>query len=269
MSDEIFFNHQNYCVHVKLYLTLRHIIKHADIDLLRYSFRKIAVAFQFETIESSKYVKAFLRLFHVIDFSTIFVKLQKTILISSLINLQKQFDTNFETDRLLKLLNLNLKIFQRERFLFSNNHQKYLERWVIIDSYMLAVRSTVEKTLDISFSEKHSSKFSFENIWNMILHLTLNSLALIKENRFMMNLIQNMLFADLFRLNENICKYNEQMMFNELSFEDDIDFYFEIFQKFEFTVVVPLKKKNINDNNDFSSSVESTAFMKKNDTFFS
>ena len=75
MSDEIFLNHQNYCVHVKLYLTLRHVIKYADIDLFRYSLRKIAVAFQFEAIESSKYVKTFLRLFHVIDSPTAFVKL--------------------------------------------------------------------------------------------------------------------------------------------------------------------------------------------------
>ena len=128
MSDEIFFNHQNYCVHVKLYLTLRHVIKHADIDLLRYSLRKITVAFQSEAIESSKYVKTFLHLLHVIDSPTASVKLQEAILVSSLINLQKQFDTNFETDKLLKLLNLNLKIFQREHSLFSNNHQKYLER---------------------------------------------------------------------------------------------------------------------------------------------
>ena len=120
--DEIFFNHQNYCVHVKLYLTFRHVIKHVDIDLFRYSFRKIVVAFQFKAIESSKYVKIFLRLFHVIDFSTVFVKLQEIILINSLINLQRQFDTNFKTDKLLKLLNLNFKIFQRKRFLFSNNY---------------------------------------------------------------------------------------------------------------------------------------------------
>ena len=60
------------------------------------------------------------------------------------------------------------------------------------------------------------------------------------------------------------------MMFNELSLKDDIDFYFEIFQKFEFTVVVHFKKKNMNDNDDFLNSVESIAFMKeKNNTFFS
>ena len=75
MFDEIFLNHQNYYVHVKFYLTLRHVIKHADIDLFRYSFQKIVVVFQFEAIESSKYVKTFLRLLHVIDFSTTFVKL--------------------------------------------------------------------------------------------------------------------------------------------------------------------------------------------------
>ena len=63
----------------------------------------------------------------------------------------------------------------------------------------------------------------------MILHLTFNSLALIKKNRFTMNFIQNMLFVNLFRLNENIRKYNEQIIFNELLFEDDIDFYFKIF----------------------------------------
>ena len=134
---------------------------------------------------------------------------------------------------------------------------------------MLIVKSTVEKTLDISFFKKHSSKFSFKNIWNMILHLTFNSLALIKENYFTMNFIQNMLFIDLFRLNENIRKYNEQMMFNELSLEDDIDFYFKIFQKFEFIVIVYLKKKNMNNNDDSLNSVESITFMKKeNNTFF-
>ena len=133
---------------------------------------------------------------------------------------------------------------------------------------MLIVRSTVEKTLDISFFEKYSSKFNFENIWNMILHLTFNSLTLIKENHFTRNFIQNMLFVDLFRLSENICKYNKQMMFNKLSLEDDIDFYFKIFQKFEFIIVVHFKKKNINDNDDFLNFVESITFIKKNDTFF-
>ena len=134
---------------------------------------------------------------------------------------------------------------------------------------MLVVRSTVKKTLNILFFEKHSSKFSFENIWNMILHLTFNSLALTKKNRFIMNFTQNMLFVDLFRLSENIRKYNEQMMFNELSLEDDIDFYFEIFQKFEFIVVVHFEKKNMNNNDDFLNFVKSIAFMKKeNDTFF-
>ena len=102
----------------------------------------------------------------------------------------------------------------------------------------------------------------------MILHLTFNLLALTKEDRFTIKFIQNMLLADLSRLNENIHKYNEQMMFNELSLEDDIDFYFEIFQELELTVVVHLEEKDINDNDDFSSSVESIAFMKKNDTFF-
>ena len=58
-------------------------------------------------------------------------------------------------------------------------------------------------------------------------------------------------------------------MFNGLSLEDDIDFYFEIFQKFELIVVVHLKKKNMNDNDDFSSPVKLIAFMKKNNTFFS
>ena len=84
-----------------------------------------------------------------------------------------------------------------------------------------------------------------------------------------MNFTQNMLLADLFRLSENIRKYNEQMMFNELSLEDDIDFYFEIFQKFEFIVVVHFEKKNMNNNDDFLNFVKSIAFMKKeNDTFF-
>ena len=74
---------------MKLYLTFRYIIKHVDIDLLRYSLRKIVIAFQFKTIESSKYVKIFLHFLHVIDFSKTFENLQKVILVSSLINLHE------------------------------------------------------------------------------------------------------------------------------------------------------------------------------------
>ena len=104
----------------------------------------------------------------------------------------------------------------------------------------------------------------------MILHLTFNSFALIKENRFTMNFTQNMLFIDLFRLNENIHKYNEQMIFNELSFKDNIDFYFKIHQKFEFLDIIHFDEKNMKDIDNFLSSVKSIIFIKKeNDTFFS
>ena len=57
-------------------------------------------------------------------------------------------------------------------------------------------------------------------------------------------------------------------MFNELSFEDDINFYFKIFQKFKFIVVIHFKKKNINDNDDFLNFVKLIIFIKKNDMFF-
>ena len=97
----------------------------------------------------------------------------------------------------------------------------------------------------------------------MILYLTFNSLALIKENYFTMNFTQNMLLIDLFRLSKNIRKYNEQMMFNKLSFKNNINFYFEIHQKFEFSDIIHFDEKNMKNIDDFSSFVESIIFIKK------
>ena len=58
-------------------------------------------------------------------------------------------------------------------------------------------------------------------------------------------------------------------MFNKLLFEDDINFYFKIFQEFKCTVVIHFNEKNMKNINNLLNSVKLIIFIKeKNDTFF-
>ena len=125
--DQKFRNHQNFCAHVKMYLTLKRAIKFADIDLLRHALRKIIVIFQTKMIETSNYAQTLLRVLHLIDSSIVTKKFQNVILINSLINLQRSVNTNFEVDKLVKLLNLHLKTFRRDRSVFFKHSDKLLE----------------------------------------------------------------------------------------------------------------------------------------------
>jgi hypothetical protein len=49
-------------MHVEVYLTLSHALKHADTGLLRYALRHTAVIFQAEAVEIPKYANALLHI---------------------------------------------------------------------------------------------------------------------------------------------------------------------------------------------------------------
>ena len=111
ITDEEFYNHQVFCSHVEIYLTLRHAIKYADIGLLRYSLRQCAVIFQSKEASTPMYGRALLYTLHLVDSPASDPQLQDFILANSLVNLRGAADSNFELDRLLELLNNSLKIF--------------------------------------------------------------------------------------------------------------------------------------------------------------
>ncbi len=125
--DEHFNNHQNYCAHVETYLILQYAIKYANIDLLCYALRHMTVMFQTETAETLKYEQTLLYILYLIDSAIMMTRLQECMLINSLMNLQDVEDFNFELNRLLELLNNNLKTFQRKRSSFTKNSDQMLE----------------------------------------------------------------------------------------------------------------------------------------------
>lgn len=51
--DQQYQNHQHFCAHVEIYLTLKYAIKHADIGLLRYALRFVTIVFQAEVAGTS------------------------------------------------------------------------------------------------------------------------------------------------------------------------------------------------------------------------
>ena len=114
-------------MHVEVYLTLRHAIKYADISLLRYVLRHIAVVFQAEAAETPKYAYTLLYIIYLTDSPTATIRLQEAVLANSLVNLQGDADLYFKLDRLLELYNNSLKAFQQERLYFSKYSNRLLE----------------------------------------------------------------------------------------------------------------------------------------------
>ncbi len=217
--DEHFNNHQNYCAHVETYLILQYAIKYANIDLLCYALRHMTVMFQTETAETLKYEQTLLYILYLIDSAIMMTRLQECMLINSLMNLQDVEDFNFELNRLLELLNNNLKTFQRKRSSFTKNSDQMLENWALNESYLLKLKSVMKSCFERLQAEKHASKFAVEDIWSMMLNLAFTSLRRSSQDRFSLHSTVNLYIARLERLDENILKYNQQHDVKVISFD--------------------------------------------------
>ena len=218
--DQEFRNHQNFCAHVELYLTLRYAIKHADIGLLRRALRQVMMMFQAESAGTPNYAQVLLRVLHMTDSPAATLELQDAILANSLVNLRGNEDSNYETDRLLELLNNNLKTFQRERSFFSKNSDKLLEDWAMNGPYLLEVKAAVEFMFGRANSSKHSAKSAAEDIWSMALQLASKSLVEVNGNRFSMNPTVNLYMEGLARLGESSMKYNRHYISETVPLDD-------------------------------------------------
>ena len=142
--DQQFQNHQNFCDHVESYLTLRYAIQYADIGLLRHALRHTTVIFQASVAGTPKYAQALLYTLYAIDSSAATIRLQESILMNSLVNLRGDEESSFETDRLLEILNNNLKTFQHERSYFSKYSDTLLENWALNGPYLMKLKEIVE-----------------------------------------------------------------------------------------------------------------------------
>ena len=211
IRDEQFHNHQKYCSHVEAYLTLRYSIKHADIGLLRLALRQVTILFQAPAAHAPKYAQALLYVYHLVDSPAASIKLQDCVLTNSLVNLRGSTDSNFELDRLLELLNNNLKAFQQERSYYSKYSDTLLEHWALNGPYLLALKDLLESTFGKPNSGTHPVKSAAEDIWSMALNLASKSLIQYRnEDRFSFNPAADLATEGLHKLGENVLKYNQQ-----------------------------------------------------------
>lgn len=206
--DQEMRNHQNFCSHGETYLTLKHAIKMADIGLIRYVLRKVTVMFQAKVAATPNYAKALLRMMHLVDSPAATKELQDAVLSNGLVNLQGESNTNFEVDRLLEMLNLNLKTFQRERSHFSPNSDQLLENWALNAPYLLRLRETFEFVFGSITTGRHPEKEGAEDIWSLAKSLSLKSLIPSSNERYMENATVNLWEEGVSMLGENEVKYN-------------------------------------------------------------
>ena len=132
-------------------------------------------------------------------------------------------DTNFELNRLLELLNNNLKAFQYDRSYYSKNSDILLENWALNGLYFLELRRTIEFIFGKANSAAHPVKSAVENIWSIASILTYKSVLPVKDvDRFSLSLTINLFYVGLKRLSGNVTKYNERNM-KGLSSAKDIE----------------------------------------------
>lgn len=208
--DEQFHNHQVFCSHVEIYLSLRYAIKHADIGLLRLALRHSAVIFQAAAAGTPKYARALFHTLHLVDSPAADIQLQEFILANSLVNLRGAADSNFELDRLLELLNNSLKAFQQERSYFSKYSDDLLQRWALNAPYLSELKAAVESNFGRANLGRHPTKAAVEDIWGMATNLATSSLRQSGGDRFSNNPATNLWVAGLGKLADNLLKYNNQ-----------------------------------------------------------
>ena len=228
--DQQFQNHQNFCDHVESYLTLRYAIKYADIGLLRHALRHATVIFQASVAGTPKYAQALLYTLHAIDSSAATIRLQESILMNSLVNLRGDEESSFETARLLEILNNNLKMFQHERSYFSKYSDTLLENWALNGPYLMKLKEIVEFYFGRVNSSRHPAKSAAEDVWGMATALAHKSLCKRSYDRFSTNPTANLYVEGLKKLGENVLKYNQQYLSEEISKEistDDLEGKYE------------------------------------------
>jgi hypothetical protein len=77
---------------------------------------------------------------------------------NEIVNLRDQLNSNFETNRLRKLLNNNLKSFQKERTVSFKNDDELLVNWALNEFYLLQLKKMIKSDLDRLIFSKHLVK---------------------------------------------------------------------------------------------------------------
>jgi len=154
--DMEFVNHLRYIEAVEPYIVLKQAIKHADIGLLRKAIARCCV--NFHGSSSKNYAREMLHLHRLSATNAADPALQQAILSCGLVNLRGKPDSFFEADRLVELLNLQLKelMWTRGNSTFDVEH---LFKWGLsMTNYFLPLRGAFELSFGQWTNTEHTTK---------------------------------------------------------------------------------------------------------------
>jgi hypothetical protein len=173
--DMEFVNNLRYIEIVEPYVVLKHAIKHADIGLLKRAVARCCVIFHGST--SKNYARELLHLYRLTATKAADPILQRAILSCGLVNLRGKANTFFEADRLVELLNLQLKelMWTRGNSTFDVDH---LFQWGLsITNYYLPLRGAFELSFGIWTNSEHTAKSARGDIHSLADLLSQDSLC--------------------------------------------------------------------------------------------
>lgn len=176
--DMEFVNHVRYLKVVQVYIILKYSIKHADIGLLKRAIAWCCLLFNGST--SRNYAQGMLYLYRLIATDACDPELRRAILSCGLVNLRGKPDTFFEADRLVELLNLQLK-----ELLWARGNSTFdvdlLFQWSLpIINYLAPLKANLELTFGEHTNTEHTVKSPGTDIHTLAELLVQDS---IKERR--------------------------------------------------------------------------------------
>lgn len=172
--DMEFVNHLRFIEAVEPYVVLKHAIKHADIGLLRKAIARCCVVFHGSS--SKNYAREMLHLYRLSATNAADPALQQAILSCGLVNLRGKPNSFFEADRLVELLNLQLKelMWARGNSTFNVEH---LFKWGLsMTNYFLLLRGAFELSFGQWSNTEHITRSPSGDIHSLAELLSKDSL---------------------------------------------------------------------------------------------
>ena len=144
------------------YKTLKYIIKHADISLIKKVISVCCILF--ENNRQTNYTFEILYFFHFISISICDDVLQQVILSNNLINIKNKTDTWKKIDIFMKHFNLQLKqlFWTHKNSIFDIN--QFFEITALTDKYCVMLAAFLQKSISHQSNFNHKNKTSVNNI---------------------------------------------------------------------------------------------------------
>jgi hypothetical protein len=172
--DMEFVNHVRFIQVVEPYVVLKHAIKHGDIGLLRKAIVQCCVVFH--GTSTKNYARELLHLHRLTATKAADPVLQRAILGCGLVNLRGKADSFFEADRLVELLNLQLKELMWARGNSTFDVEQLFKWGLSISNYYLPLRGAFELSFGEWTNSQHTPRSASSDIHSLAQLLSQDSI---------------------------------------------------------------------------------------------